>query len=204
MRLFLYGICILSVCLTACQNESSTRSKPEFTAKGINAIIEIPAGTNQKIEYNKESKEFEQDQEDGKGRVINFLPYPGNYGFIPSTLMDKKRGGDGDPLDILVISEAFETGTIVPTIPIAALMLKDGGEMDTKIIAVPADSTYRVMQATDFQTFLLEYNAAQHIIQEWFMNYKGLGKMELIGWKDEHFAIQEIRKWTKKKAKKTE
>ena len=46
-------------------------------------------------------------------RIVNFLPYPANYGFIPSTFMDKKKGGDGDALDILLISEHMVTGTVV-------------------------------------------------------------------------------------------
>ena len=65
--------------------------------KAFNVVVEIPAGTNHKIEYNTESGEFENDIKDGKIRIIDFLPYPGNYGFIPSTYMDPERGGDLGP-----------------------------------------------------------------------------------------------------------
>jgi len=192
-----YFIFIGIFLLASCKNFSA-KKQPVFTAKGLDVVIEIPAGTNHKIEYNSSSNQFENDQIDGKTRVIDFLPYPGNYGYIPSTHMDKKRGGDGDALDVLLISESLPTGTTVPTIPIAALVLKDKGEIDTKIIVVPADSTYRVIESTDYQDFLIRYNAAHHIIQEWFMSYKGLGKMELIGWQDEQYAKAEIKKWSKK------
>jgi len=41
--------------------------------------------------------------EDGKPRVIKYLAYPGNYGMIPRTLLPKELGGDGDPLDIIML-----------------------------------------------------------------------------------------------------
>jgi len=37
------------------------------------------------------------------------------------------------------------------------------------------------------------------IVQEWFLNYKGVGKMKLLGWKDEQYALSEIRKWSQDK-----
>ncbi len=198
MRYFV--LFFLSVFIFACKTEPTVNPVQikAFGEKGINAIIEIPAGTNQKVEFNYTTKKFEVDQVNGKDRVINFLPYPGNYGFIPSTLMDKERGGDGDALDILVIAESLPTGTAIEVIPIAALELLDGGEVDTKLIAIPVDSTLRVIQATNFEDFMIDYNIAQTIIRDWFLNYKGLGKVEMIAWKDEKFAMSEIKKWKKK------
>ena len=159
-------------------------------------IVEIPAGTNHKIEYDPASDSFKNDMKDGKNRVINFLPYPGNYGFIPSTLMEKGRGGDGDALDVLVIGEAEITGTVLPIKPIATLMLKDGNEIDTKLIAIPAAPTKRTINPESFQEFIVEYDAARMIIESWFLNYKGRGKMTLIGWQDDSYALREIQKWS--------
>lgn len=176
-------------------------AQPAFTDSGIHAVIEIPAGTNHKIEYNLETKQFEVDVVDGKKRVIDFLPYPANYGFIPSTMMSKEKGGDGDALDILVISESQATGTLMDVKPIAALELLDGGEVDTKIIAIPIDSSLQIIKAQNFETFLIQYNGAQRIIENWFLTYKGLGKMELVGWKDETYALNLIKKWSKKEVK---
>ena len=171
-----------TILLGSCRNTPTVdiSSLPARTEQGINAVIEIPAGTNHKMEYNYETGRFENDQENGKDRIIDFLPYPGNYGFIPSTLMDEKRGGDGDALDVLVIAESVPTGTVMSVEPIAALQLMDDGEVDTKIIAIPVDSTLRVMQVTSFEHFLLEYNMAKTIIKDWFLNYKGLGKTEFF------------------------
>ena len=56
------------------------------------AIVEIPAGTNKKFEYNYNTKTFEIEIINGLERTINYLPYPGNYGFINNTYMNLKLG----------------------------------------------------------------------------------------------------------------
>jgi len=171
---------------------------PANTEDGFyNAVIEIPAGTNKKIEYNKEAKKFEIDQRDGKDRIIDFLPYPGNYGYVPGTLMDEERGGDGDAVDILVLAESLPTGTVIPVQPIASLLLIDEGEADTKLIAIPADTSLQTMRIEGFEDFMIDYDAARHLIETWFMNYDGLGTNEFRGWRNEDYAEKEIEKWLK-------
>jgi len=193
---FNFIILVLTFIFWSC-NESKIDFKnlASTTSKGIMAVIEIPSGTNRKIEYNSSTQRFEIDIKNGKERVIDFLSYPGNYGFIPSTLMDEELGGDGDALDILVIAESLETGDTISVIPIGTLLLNDSGELDTKIIAVPTDPKKQVIQATDYQTFTVKYNMAQRIVENWFLNYKGLGITKLIGWRNDAFAMQEIEKW---------
>lgn len=195
-----YSIFLLALVFFCCKTDNTppkivVESLSAFGEKGVNMVVEIPAGTNHKIEYDYASKSLKVDQEKGKDRVINFLPYPGNYGFVPGTLMEGSRGGDGDALDILVIAESVPSGSLMEVLPIAALELKDRGEVDTKLIAVPVDSTLRVIGATNFEDFMIEYNIAQRMIKDWFLNYKGLGKVEFVGWKDEVFARSEIKKW---------
>ncbi len=194
----IFLISVLVICFSSCEEAAPDfKNLPYETSEGILAVIEIPSGTNRKIEYNVTTERFEIDVKNGKERVIDFLPYPGNYGFIPSTLMDKDRGGDGDALDILVICESLKTGDTISVIPIGTLLLNDSGELDTKIIAVPADPLKQIIQATDYQTFTVKYNMAQKIIENWFLNYKGLGVTEFIGWKNDNYAKREIEKWKK-------
>ena len=164
----------------------------------LQAVIEIPAGTNHKIEYDPQAGAFLNDRLNEQERVIDFLPYPGNYGFIAGTLLDKAQGGDGDPLDVLVIAEAMPTGTVVRVVPIAALLLKDKGELDTKIIAIPADENLQVLKAKNFIDFMLRYDQAKLIIEQWFMAYKGQGAMEFLRWEDDRYAWSEVKKWTLK------
>ncbi len=189
--------------LAACQQGGADRNLkvnyrelPAFSGTAVNVVVEIPAGTNHKIEFRKDRGDFENDQEDGRDRIIHFLPYPGNYGFIPSTMLDGGKGGDGDPLDILVLAESRPTGSVMEAIPIGALRLRDNSEIDTKIIAVPADTSLRVINATTFRQLLIEYDPARRIIEQWFLNYKGFGAMELIGWEDENYARREIEQWS--------
>lgn len=203
MRNYLVLFGLLVVFFTACQSTDARKldqpTNPYAIASqegdALNVIVEIPAGTNHKIEF-KPTAGFSNDTlMGGRERVINFLPYPGNYGFVPSTMMDRERGGDGDPLDVLVLCESVPTGTRLATTPIGALLLRDRGEIDTKIIAVPVDSSLRVFAVEDFLTFALEQDAAQSIIETWFLNYKGPKQTELIRWEDEAYAWREVRKW---------
>ncbi len=189
--------CLLFAIMTSCRKGEygNYYEIPTVSEGAINAVIEIPAGTNAKLEYDPASNKFLQGAQDERPRVVRFLPYPGNYGFIPSTYMDTQRGGDGDPLDVLVISESVPTGTVQSILPIGVLRLKDEGELDAKIIAVPADSTQQVLPVDNFRDFLIDYDPARLIIEEWFLSYKGLGKTELLGWEDEQYAKREIRKW---------
>ncbi|MEO0876086.1 MAG: inorganic diphosphatase [Bacteroidota bacterium] len=195
---YIYACILLCLLVSGCRNsQSDPEQLTALYGEYLQAVIEIPAGTNQKIEYDYATGSFQVDQIDGKDRVIDFLPYPGNYGFVPGTLMDTERGGDGDALDILVIGEAVETGTSMPVIPLGALVLRDRDEIDTKLIGIPADPTQQVIEAKDFMSFALRYDAARRIIEDWFQNYKGAGRVEIIRWEDEQYAWSEVEKWKK-------
>ena len=67
----------------------------------LNAVIEIPAGTVEKRQYDPATNTFPIDLRNGQPRLIRFLPYPANYGFIPGTRRVRavrcgaQRHGDG-------------------------------------------------------------------------------------------------------------
>ena len=164
----------------------------------LQMIVEIPAGTNKKFEYNPELQSFFVEKSDGVPRIIDFLPYPGNYGFIPSTLMDKKSGGDGDPLDVLLISESVSTGTVSKIIPIGLLVLEDNGELDIKIIATPSQKTLQIINVMTFSDLQKNYSDLMHIIEAWFLNYKGKGIVKFIRWDNELAALAEVNRWRQK------
>lgn len=192
---------MLSAFICACSN--SAYESPAFSENGhLNMVVEIPAGTNKKYEINRESGEFELEIIDGKPRKVEFLPYPTNYGFVPSTLMHKSTGGDGDPLDVLLIAEAIPQGVIVEVIPIGLLLLHDRGEEDHKVLAIPADEALRTVTCSIIACMKQKYPAALDIIASWFSNYKGSGVMEFKGWADEKAAIDEIKKWSVSDEKK--
>ncbi len=94
----------------------------------IYVVIEIPAGSNVKYEYDEELDAFVVD------RVLyTAMSYPFNYGFVPGTLTP-----DGDPLDAVVISSTqFMPGTVVSARPIGVLNMEDEEGVDYKLVTVP-------------------------------------------------------------------
>ena len=96
----------------------------------INVVVEIPTGSNHKIEWNRKLACFELDRVE----PIAFAK-PCNYGFIPQTLDE-----DGDELDALIITEQpLTTGIFLQAKVIGVMKFIDDGEVDDKIIVVPAD-----------------------------------------------------------------
>ena len=96
----------------------------------INVVVEIPTGSNHKIEWDRKNACFMLDRVE----PIAFAK-PCNYGFIPQTLDE-----DGDELDVLLITDQPLTTGIYTTARVLGVMkFVDDGEVDDKIIAVPAD-----------------------------------------------------------------
>lgn len=148
----------------------------------INAIIEIPAGTNEKWELNKVNGQIEREYVNDKPRTVKYLGYPGNYGMIPQTLLSKENGGDGDPLDVIVLGPPVKRSSIVKCKIIGVLYLIDRGEQDDKLIAVSLDSPMK--EVNDLKELKGQFNGALDIVETWFTNYKGPGKMESRGFGD--------------------
>jgi inorganic pyrophosphatase len=159
-----------------------------LTANGdVNAIIEIPAGTLDKWELDKTTGEISWELIDNQPRVVNYIGYPGNYGMIPRTLLSKESGGDGDPLDILVLGAPEERGLVIKCKLIGVLYLQDRGEQDDKLIAISIDSPmYGVHSIAELNN---QYKGVTDIIQLWFSNYKGPGKMESNGFGNKEVAL---------------
>lgn len=96
----------------------------------INVVVEIPAGSSHKIEWNRDLAVMQLDRVDPK-----IFAKPTNYGFIPQTLDE-----DGDELDVLLVTnDPLPTGIFVEARIIGVMKFSDDGEVDDKIVAVPAD-----------------------------------------------------------------
>lgn len=193
---------LLTVGFTACnQSQKSEDFYTLSTYSGDNklrAVIEIPAGTNKKIEFEPKTNTFVVDKRDNKDRVIDYLPYLGNYGFIPSTYSDPKKGGDGDALDILVLCESLPTATVLEVYPIAVLPLIDQGEQDYKIIAIPAESSLQTIKARNLADLRKNYPQVEQIIGQWFLNYDRGNALQLNAMRDAASAKLEIQKHLKR------
>ena len=159
-------------------------------------LVEIPTGSRQKWEVVHKSGQLEWEFRNGKPREVKFLGYPGNYGFIPQTL-----SGDGDALDIIVLSESAKRGDILNVKVIGMLKLEDTGEEDTKILAIADDSPFKDVET--IQDMLIKYPNVIPIVKEWFEGYKGSGRMLFQGYGNANEAIRHIEeshlKWSKHK-----
>jgi inorganic pyrophosphatase len=147
----------------------------------ITAVVEIPSGSRNKYELDKDSGLIRLD------RVLySAVHYPGDYGFIPRTLAE-----DDDPCDVLVLlNEPTFPGCQIDARPIGVLRMLDRGEPDDKILAVPCHDPFygEYFDIADIpQHYLRE-------VQHFFGIYKDLeGKrMEVLGWEKSEVAAQAV------------
>ncbi|MBI5681147.1 MAG: inorganic diphosphatase [Methanobacterium sp.] len=148
----------------------------------IYAVIEIPKGSRNKYEYDKDMEAFALD------RVL-YSPfvYPAEYGIIPQTLYD-----DGDPMDIMVLMEQPTfPGCVIETRPIGIMRMIDGDDNDDKILGVPInDPRFKdINDIGDVPSHLLDE------IAHFFKEYKYLeGKVtEVNGWENAQKAFEAIK-----------
>jgi len=159
----------------------------------INVVIEIPAGSSHKIEWNRHKALMQLDRVDPK-----IFSKPTNYGFIPQTLDE-----DGDELDVLLVTDdPLPTGVFLEAKVLGVMKFVDDGEVDDKIIAVPADdrNTGNVINSlSDLPKQKIDQ------ITHHFNHYKDLkkpGTTIVKGWADEAEAkaviYASIERWNKK------
>ena len=134
-----------------------------------NFFVEIPAGTKQKWEVNKDGI-LEWEEKNGEKRIVKFLSYPGNYGFIPQTL-----GGDNDPVDVIDLEESVNRGEIVSRKIIGGMYFEDGKDIDIKLIAIDEKGIFSDYDSID--QLILEKPDVLEILRSWFVSYKKPGKM---------------------------
>ena len=151
----------------------------------INVIIEIPRGSANKYEVDKETGLIKLDRAN-----YSSAPYPFDYGFAPQTLWE-----DGDPLDVVVLTTfPLNPGILVAVRPVAVMEMIDSGESDYKVIAVPVED-----KRWDDVNDLSDLN--KHSVKEFqhfFETYKALkGKpapVEIKGIKGKAEALDAVKK----------
>jgi inorganic pyrophosphatase len=153
----------------------------EQSPQAVNAVIEIPAESSNKYEYDKKLNVFRLDR-----NLYSPVHYPGDYGFIPSTLSD-----DGDPLDVLVLVDAPSfSGCVITVRPIGLLEMMDQGVLDEKVLAVGQNNPryHNVQDYSEIYPHMLKE------ITHFFAIYKDLeGKrVEVHGWHDAEYARERV------------
>lgn len=129
----------------------------------VNTVVEISEGSCLKIEWDRKRAAFTLDRVEPRA-----FAKPVNYGFIPQTLDE-----DGDELDTLIICpEPLPTGIWLETKVIGVMKFEDDGEVDDKIICVPADNR----DDGDAITSLDDIPQLVKQIEHHFTHYKDLKK----------------------------
>ncbi|MGH6637080.1 MAG: inorganic diphosphatase [Polaromonas sp.] len=153
--------------------------------ESFNVIIEIP--------MNADPVKYEVDKESGAIFVDRFMStsmhYPTNYGYVPKTI-----SGDGDPVDVLVITPVpLIPGVVVNCRPIGILKMEDEAGEDGKVLAVPTDKILSIythwQKPEDMNPLRLK------TIAHFFEHYKDLeeGKwVKVLGWEGPEAAKKEI------------
>jgi inorganic pyrophosphatase len=140
----------------------------------VNAVIEIPQGDLRKFETDIATGRLFWELKNGAPRKVAYVGYPGNYGMVPRTL-----GGDGDPLDVVVIGPMQLRGTVAAVKLVAVMRMIDGGDLDDKLIAVAPGSSFDGKTLAD-----LEATGVTTILKTWFESYKGPGAIQVAGFDD--------------------
>ncbi|MCG2888112.1 MAG: inorganic diphosphatase [Sulfolobales archaeon] len=152
----------------------------------VNVLIEIPQGSNVKYEFDEEENVIKVDR-----ILYTAMFYPFNYGFIPGTLEE-----DGDPLDVLVISNyPLMPGSVIEVRPVGMLFMRDEKGEDVKIIAVPIDKIDPTF--SNIKDINDVPDAIKNKITHFFEHYKELepGKwVKVSGWGNASQAKERINK----------
>ena len=121
----------------------------------LNAYVEIAKGGVVK---------YEVDPATGQLSVDRFLPesfsYPQAYGFLPSV-----PAGDGDCLDVFILTDRpLQTQAVIEVRPVGMIRMRDGGEDDDKVLAMPTTGGSSQAKPTDetlsdLKQFLTRYKA---------------------------------------------
>jgi len=148
----------------------------------VTVMIEVPKGSRNKYEYDKEKRVVKFDR-----MLFSAVHYPSDYGFILDTL-----AGDGDALDALVLVwEPTFPGCIIDVKPVGLFKMWDESGPDEKILCVPvSDPNWNHIESlSDVPPHLLKE------IEHFFSIYKELEakKTGVEGWEDRTAAIKVIR-----------
>ena len=116
---------------------------------------------------------------------LDFLPYPGNWSSVVMPAKPDAR--------VIVLSQALTEGSVLAIEPVAVLQLDSAGTQIDVIVAVPTDTSLQSVQLGGFVDLITDREPIRHILQTWFVNHRGFGAFEVLGWRDEEYAADMLK-----------
>jgi inorganic pyrophosphatase len=180
--------------LAGCRTDYADLPTYSAERKLLQVVVEMPAGTSQVQHYNPATQEFEPRQQAGTNETVEFLPLPGNMGFVPGTRVPGMAAGTAQPVQALVLAETQPAGTVLEVTPVALLTLDMNGILESVLVAVPARPAQRILpDATDWATLNRQYPGLRSSLSLWFQHRTRPTATRIVGWKNEQEAEQYVR-----------
>ncbi|MBC8082998.1 MAG: inorganic diphosphatase [Hymenobacter sp.] len=190
MRLFAgFVVVLLSGGLAGCRPRYEELATFSAERKLLQVVVEMPAGTNHARRYDPTTHDFVPVRRAGLDLVVEFLPCPGNLGFVPGT----RLGAASGPLPALVLTETQPAGTVLEVVPVGLLTLDDNGTLLPIVLAVPARPGQQILPGiVTWQALTSRYPSAQEVVRQWFLHQGRPGEIRIVSWKDEKAAEQQV------------
>ena len=162
MRISIIGSLVFSICACAAPAPHELPATVEEET-GVQVVITTPAGATAQGHYDPDSKEIRADS-----TQLHFLPFPGNWGFVPSTHMPYQGDRVFAPVEL-------------------------AGHRSLLILAVPSDTARRNLYLTSLNELRINYPGVFDSLEAWLRQWQGDPPARILDWKDEGYARRFIQ-----------
>lgn len=172
--------------MMACQEKKSFDDLQTYSKSGKpHFIVMNSAGSTEKFIYDNETNGFKVKTTDGVTEKVNFLPYPANYGFFPSTHSDSMD--KGELLYGFLIASELSIQTMVDVKPLAAVTTMMNGKEMQLVLCIPDDNSLRI-ESEDTDVL---HEDMKPVFEMWLINAIGIDS--IVTWHDANYATELIK-----------
>lgn len=184
---------MLLLTLSACQKTKTLYELSPVSESGsYHAIVSIPAGTSDLYVYDPEAAAFKVKKVGDRDEYVPYLPFPANWGFIPSTYSDITKQDISSPIQLFILTKSYSKTTLFEIQPIASILFADRfGQEHVVPVATPTDSTFRTLDISSYEG-LTQYPDAMASLESFYRNWKVDDSLQLLEWKDQDWTMEYI------------
>ncbi|MDH3650238.1 MAG: hypothetical protein OEQ53_11175, partial [Saprospiraceae bacterium] len=182
---------IVSLSSFSCQHEESKDKvshkivmPPTHVDGQLQAMIEVPVGSNVLTYYNPDLQRIDTFSTDGIPNELEYLPYPVNQGFISVLGPDSAE----QKLSVWILAKQMTAGEVLAVAPIGLMEYSDAGIDYQECLMIPIDERMRVVRVQKFRELIIEFDPLKYGIEHWLRNRHGIGRVTSFVWKDERKA----------------